>query len=98
MEAILIALQAAGVAVEINASPMRLDLNDLHARRAKALGIPITISTDAHTIPQLDYMRFGVSVARRAWLTAEEVLNTHSLKYLVAWLDAKRSRGMAESQ
>ncbi len=92
MEAILNAARAAGIAVEINASPMRLDLNDLHARRAKALGIPITISTDAHTIPQLDYMRFGVSVARRAWLTAEDVLNTRLLKGLTAWLEAKKSQ------
>ena len=69
IEAVLQAAKAGGVAVEINASPSRLDLNDLHARRAKDLGIPITISTDAHTIPQLDYMRYGVAVARRAWLT-----------------------------
>ncbi len=98
MEAILNAARAAGIAVEINASPMRLDLNDLHARRAKALGIPVTISTDAHTIPQLDYMRFGVSVARRAWLTTEDVLNTRPLKGLTAWLEAKRSGGTAKSQ
>jgi DNA polymerase (family 10) len=98
MEAILNAAQAARIAVEINASPMRLDLNDLNARRAKALGIPITISTDAHTIPQLDYMRFGVSVARRAWLAPADILNTRSLKDLVAWLDATRSPGMAKSQ
>ncbi len=92
MEAILNAAQAARIAVEINASPMRLDLNDLNARRAKALGIPFTISTDAHTIPHLDYMRFGVSVARRAWLAPADILNTRSLKDLVAWLEAMRSR------
>ncbi len=92
MEAILNAAQAARIAVEINASPMRLDLNDLNARRAKALGVPITISTDAHTVPQLDYMRFGVSVARRAWLAPADILNTSSLNDLVAWLEAMRSR------
>lgn len=92
MEAVLSAARAAGTAVEINASPSRLDLNDLHARRAKDLGIPIVISTDAHTIGHLDFMRFGVSVARRAWLTPEDILNTRPLKQLLSWLEAKRSR------
>jgi DNA polymerase (family 10) len=92
MEAVLTAAGAAGVGVEINASPSRLDLNDLHARRAKELGVPVAIDTDAHTIGQLDYMRFGVSVARRAWLTPGDVLNTRPLKDFVSWLEKKRSR------
>ncbi len=92
MEAVLTAARTAGVAVEINASPSRLDLNDLHARRAKELGIPVAINTDAHTIGQLDYMRFGVSVARRAWLTPGDVVNTWPEKQLVSWLENKRSR------
>jgi DNA polymerase (family 10) len=92
MEAVLEAAQAAGTAVEINASPSRLDLNDLHARRAKELGIPIVISTDAHTIGQLDYMRFGVSVARRAWLAPKDVLNTLPERQLFSWLEKKRAR------
>ncbi len=91
MEAVLTAARAAGTAVEINASPSRLDLNDLHARRAKDLGIPIAINTDAHTIGQLDYMRFGVSVARRAWLTPKDVLNALPERQLVAWLERKRA-------
>jgi DNA polymerase (family 10) len=91
IEAVLQAAKAGGVAVEINASPSRLDLNDLHARRAKDLGIPITISTDAHTIPQLDYMRYGVAVARRAWIGTSDVLNTLPERKLAAWLDAKRA-------
>ncbi|HXZ43717.1 MAG TPA: DNA polymerase/3'-5' exonuclease PolX [archaeon] len=92
MEAVLTAARAAGIAVEINASPSRLDLNDLHARRAKDLGIPIAINTDAHTIGQLDMMRFGVSVARRGWLTPKDVVNTWPEKQLVSWLEKKRSR------
>jgi DNA polymerase (family X) len=92
MEAVLTAARAAGTAVEINASPSRLDLNDLHARRAKDLGIPIAINTDAHTIGQLDSMRFGVSVARRGWLTPGEVLNTWPEKQLLSWLEQKRWR------
>lgn len=93
MEAVLLAARAAGTAVEINASPSRLDLNDLHARRAKELGIPVAINTDAHAIGQLDYMRFGVSVARRGWLTPKDVLNTWPERQLVSWLEQKRSGG-----
>ena len=90
MEAVLQAARAAGIAVEINAAPSRLDLNDLHARRAKDLGIPITISTDAHAMPQLDFMRYGVAVARRAWLTPGDVLNTLPDRDLVSWLGQRR--------
>ncbi|MEI8188775.1 MAG: DNA polymerase/3'-5' exonuclease PolX, partial [candidate division NC10 bacterium] len=90
MEAVLQAARVAGIAVEINASPSRLDLNDLHARRAKDLGIPITISTDAHAMPQLDFMRYGVAVARRAWLSPGDVLNTLPDRDLVSWLGQRR--------
>ena len=90
MEAVLQAARVAGIAVEINASPSRLDLNDLHARRAKDLGIPIAISTDAHAMPQLDFMRYGVAVARRAWLTPGDVLNTLPDRDLVSWLGQRR--------
>jgi DNA polymerase (family X) len=91
IEAVLQAAKIGGVAVEINASPSRLDLNDLHARRAKDLGIPITISTDAHAIPQLEYMRYGVAVARRAWLTPADVLNTLPARALISWLTGRRT-------
>ena len=92
VEAVLQAAKLGGVAAEINASPSRLDLNDLHARRAKDLGIPITISTDAHAIPQLDYMRYGVAVARRAWLTPSDVLNTRPAPALASWLKQRRTK------
>ncbi|HEX7629730.1 MAG TPA: DNA polymerase/3'-5' exonuclease PolX [Candidatus Methylomirabilis sp.] len=90
MEAVLQAAKVAGIAVEINASPSRLDLNDLHARRAKDLGIPIAISTDAHAMPQLDFMRYGIAVARRAWLSPGDVLNTLPDRDLVSWLGQRR--------
>jgi DNA polymerase (family 10) len=90
MEAVLTAAHQAGTAVEINASPSRLDLNDHQARRAKDLGIPVAINTDAHSIGQLDFMRFGVSVARRAWLAPADVLNTLPDRELIAWLEKKR--------
>ncbi len=65
-----------GVAMEINAQPDRLDLSDANARLAKARGVRLTIDTDAHRITELEFMNFGVFVARRAGLTKDDVLNT----------------------
>jgi DNA polymerase (family 10) len=65
-----------GVAVEHNASPSRADLSDLHLRRAKELGCKIVVNTDAHSTEELDQMRYGITQLRRAWLTADDVLNT----------------------
>ena len=65
-----------GVAMEMNAQPQRIDLNDVNARRARAKGVNLTISTDAHSIQELDYLRYGVFAARRAGLTKGNVLNT----------------------
>jgi DNA polymerase (family 10) len=74
-----------GKAVEINSSPERLDLCDTHARRAAERGIPIAVSTDTHGLSELDHVDLGVTVARRAWLTPAQVLNTRSLDNLLAW-------------
>jgi DNA polymerase (family X) len=65
----------AGVAVELNAHPDRLDLQDTHVLRAKELGLPIVISTDAHRVDDLALMRYGVEQARRAWLEPDDVVN-----------------------
>jgi DNA polymerase (family 10) len=62
--------------MEINAYPDRLDLNDIWARKAKEMGIKLAISTDAHEINDLSWMRFGIGVARRAWLEKKDVINT----------------------
>lgn len=62
--------------LEINAFPNRLDLNDHHCRRAKEMGIKLAIGTDSHTSEQLLSMKFGIAVARRGWLTKEDVINT----------------------
>jgi len=70
---------AHGVALEINSQPERLDLNDALARSARERGAMIVISTDAHSTVALGNIRWGVQVARRAWLTPEAVLNTHPL-------------------
>ena len=64
-----------GVMMEINADPHRLDLNDVHAAAARDMGIPIVISTDAHSQGGLDLMVYGVAQARRAGLTKKDVAN-----------------------
>lgn len=76
MEEVMNAARGTGVAFEINAYPARLDLNDIYAKRAKELSIPLVISTDAHIISQFSYMNYGVSIARRGWLEKKDVLNT----------------------
>jgi len=83
MEAVLRMAKETGTALEINAYPLRLDLNDTYARRAKLMGVPIVISTDTHLANQMDYMRYGVSIARRSWLGKDDVVNTLPLKKLL---------------
>jgi len=61
---------------EINAFPQRLDLNDLNCRRAKEMGVKLALGTDAHTLKQVETMGLGISVARRGWLTRDDVINT----------------------
>ncbi len=73
-----------GVALEINSSPERLDLNAQMARAAKARGAKFTISTDAHHPSHLRGMRFGVTTARRAWLSPADILNTLPLDQFAA--------------
>ena len=69
-------------ALEINSFPQRLDLNDINARMAKDSRVKIAINTDAHTAKQMNMMRFGVAVARRAWLEKKDVINTRPLSKL----------------
>lgn len=76
MEAVMNAAKGNGTLMELNANPARLDLNDNHLMAAKRLGIPIVISTDAHSIDGLDVMRFGIKQARRGSLTRQDVANT----------------------
>ena len=76
MEKVLRRAAELGVAVEHNAAPARADLNDLHLRMAKQLGCRIVVDTDAHAIEDLDYLRWGITQLRRAWLSASDVLNT----------------------
>ena len=93
MEEVLQAVARLGVAVEINAYPDRLDLKDVHARRAKELGVKLLINTDAHSADQLEMMHFGVATARRGWIEAKEVLNTLPLSRFKRSLRGARTRG-----
>ena len=74
------------VAFELNSHPERLDLKDTHLIRARELGIPIVISTDAHRPRELDLIRYGIEQARRAWLEPTHVLNTRPVDELLAAL------------
>jgi DNA polymerase (family 10) len=85
MDRVLRTAQRHGKVVEINAQPPRLDLNDLHARRAHALGVRVAIDTDTHVRDQLACMPLGVAVARRAWMAKSEVVNTWPARQLAAW-------------
>jgi DNA polymerase (family X) len=67
---------ATGTALEIDSQPDRLDLRDVHARLAGEAGVRICIDSDAHSAAALGYVDYGVAVARRAWLTKEQILNT----------------------
>ena len=90
MEVILQAAAISGVAMEINAHPSRLDLDDAYARRAKDLGVPISINTDAHSDDGFDILHFGVAVGRRAWLEPKDVINTWTAKKLTEWLKKRK--------
>ena len=78
-----------GVAMEINASPDRLDLSDVNARIARGAGCKFVINTDAHATGQLDQLQFGVFQARRAGLTRDDVLNALPYEQFMA---ARRRR------
>ena len=92
VEAILVEAARLGVAAELNAQPQRLDLNDVHCRRARELGVLVSIATDAHGTDQLDFMHYGVATARRAWLEPKHVLNARPLDKLLSWRKARIAR------
>jgi DNA polymerase (family 10) len=86
LEAIFQAAAKNNKIIEINAMPDRLDLKDVHAFRARDLGVKLVIGADAHSIAHLSFMRFGVGVARRAWCEPRHILNTLPLTELLASL------------
>ena len=74
-----------GTALEINSQPDRLDMRDTHARLAGEAGVLIPVTTDAHSIGALSYAELGIGLARRAWLTKEQVLNTRTWREIERW-------------
>ncbi|MDD5398644.1 MAG: DNA polymerase/3'-5' exonuclease PolX [Dehalococcoidia bacterium] len=86
LEAVYSAAVKHGKALEINAIPDRLDLKDIHAYRARELGVTLAIGTDAHAVYHLGFMKFGIGVARRAWCRPGDILNTRPLNEVLAFL------------
>lgn len=92
-EAVFDTAYETGVALEINSHPSRLDLDDIHARRAAELGILLSIGSDAHAPEHIDLLRYGVAVARRAWVGLDHVIGAWPAERLLDWLkDRKSSR------
>lgn len=89
LEAVFRAAAKYNKIMEINAMPDRLDLKDIHAFRARELGVKLAIGTDAHSTAHLGFMRFGVGVARRAWCEPQHILNTLPLAGLSGFLNRK---------
>jgi DNA polymerase (family 10) len=90
VDAILTAAAVSGIALEINCQIHRLDLADTVARAARDRGIPLIISSDAHTTAEFETLDWGIGVARRAWLSPGDVLNTRSLEALMPLLRRRR--------
>jgi len=89
MDRILMAAAEYDVALEINANPKRLDLNDIYARRAVEMGIKLSINTDAHDPDQYDLIGFGLATARRGWVYPDLVINTWEPNRLLTWLNKR---------
>ncbi len=92
LEAVLRAAAEAGTMVEINAQPQRLDLDWVHCKRAKTLGVKLVINPDAHSTGELALYSFGVDVARRGWLTRDDVFNTAGRGEITRALEARKAR------
>ncbi len=90
LEEVVKAAAATGTALEINAQPARMDLNDEAARMAREQGVPLVISTDSHTFENYQYLALGIAVARRAWCRPEDILNTQSWEAISRFKKNKR--------
>ena len=92
LEQVCRAAKRTGTALEMNCHTLRLDLNDLEARRAREAGVKLVLSTDTHVLSQLEDIDLGLSMARRAWVAPGDLLNLLSAKELLAWVGKKRKR------
>jgi len=89
MERVMKAAKNRGCLLELNAHPDRLDMNDIHCKMAKEIGVNVVISTDSHIADHLNNMRFGVDQARRGWLEPDDIANTKSIDGLKNLLQKK---------
>ena len=90
LDAVLHAAAESGTMIEINAQPSRLDLDWIHCKKAKAMGIKLVINPDAHSTGELELFTYGVDVARRGWLEKGDVFNTQSLRQIERALGVSR--------
>lgn len=91
LEVVMATLARCGVAIELNCSPLRLDVNEHLAKMAREAGVPVVLNSDAHSVRELAFLRYGIGIARRAWLGPEHVLNTRSADDLQKWRAERRS-------
>ena len=90
LDEVFAAAARTGTALEINSFPDRLDLDGDLVRRAMRAGVRFAISTDAHAVPHLAYLKFGVATAQRGWAGKAEIINTYPLEKLRRFLDGRR--------
>ncbi len=95
VDAVFAAAARTHTALEINSFPDRLDLSDELVRRARDHGVVFAIDTDAHAVPHLDYIRYGIAVAQRGWVSTDEVINTWPLDRLRGFLATECTTGRA---
>jgi DNA polymerase (family 10) len=86
LERLMGAAKERGCFLEVNSQPVRMDLNDSACKMAKEIGLKVAVCTDAHSVDQLDYLRYGINQARRGWLEKDDVINTQSLTKLIKLL------------
>ena len=91
MEQIIATAAQRQIAMELNSHWARLDLKDIHLRLAKQHGVKIAISTDAHSVEDLQNIRYGIWTARRGWLEPPDVLTTMTATQLLKWLSSRRT-------
>ena len=90
-DAVFAAAARTGTALEIDGQPVRLDLPSGLARRARSFGVTFSLDSDAHAVEHLSNVEYAVGLARRAWLTPQEILNARPLEGVLAFVKAKRS-------
>ena len=98
LEAMINVAAETGTALEVNSIPARLDLDDVHVRRALELGVKVAINSDAHHPGGLDSLTYGLATARRGWATSPDVLNTMTVEDLSAWRQARIARQLSTKE